>query len=138
VFRADSLTVAANVFCKNKNDTFQSTVQIWNSFIAGYQALVKSLGPTKALLVRYEDVVEAPHNFFTELKGMLKQELSEDLALGKTDQTANTHGIGRAQAIQKISGRTYLQKYTPNMVKFLCENIDQSLMQSYGYLEDCS
>lgn len=127
-----------NVFCQNKSDTFQSTVQIWNSFVAGYQALVKSLGPTRAVLVRYEDLVEAPHNFFTELQGTLKQELSEDLALGRTSQSAKQNGIGRAQAIRKKSERTYLQKYTPDMVKFLCENVDQSLMQSYGYIDDCS
>jgi hypothetical protein len=127
--------------CEKDRQNFTSVADVWNTYISGYARLANS-GSTPALLIRYEDLVQDPGAVMLRTAHFLSEDSATIPSLKDAMKASakKSNGIGREAALKKIRTKSYRSDpgYNGGRLGHLCAQLNKTLLDRFGYMDECS
>jgi len=121
---------------------YGSTLDVWNEYVRGYQALSDDSAPVNITIVRYEDLVLDPASVLetlTKALGLKEKGVDYDEVnvVDDNQRTFDEQSVGRDEAIQKIQQKEYRKLIDSRDVDGMCKALDKTLLHDKQYDEEC-
>jgi len=95
----------------SSTQTWANLADMWADWTQSYTRL-KEAGVERVLTIRYEDLVLQPENVLSEIATLLNLDMPASFKTVDDAAKASGGALGRQEAIDKITGKTYLAGYT--------------------------
>lgn len=114
---------------------YSSLPEVWNNWTQAY-AISEDLGFARPVVTRYEDLVSEPVKTMASIASQLGLRAPANWKV--IQASAKNHGAshGRAEALEKIQKKTYLELYEDRDHRRACHRLERDLLQKLSYL-DC-
>lgn len=117
------------------NACWSSTVEAWSSYMRAYRQLEKAGIFHKTLILRYEDVVEAPW------AALVRVSRAAEVPMAVRDVRCREEPIGFAtggllshtNALKKLATNDYNETLTCSEMHGMCDKLDKEMMKLHGY-----
>lgn len=114
--------------------TLPSLPAFWNEWTDDYGHL-QDFGFRRSLVISYEELVLDTEGVLDKIAHLVG--VAPPATVQHKHRPAKPLGGGRAAAIAKLSGKTWLTGYAPGELKAACARLSPELMQKYGFGGDC-
>eukprot|EP00812_Abedinium_dasypus_P009336 NODE_3032_length_840_cov_178.081529.p1 GENE.NODE_3032_length_840_cov_178.081529~~NODE_3032_length_840_cov_178.081529.p1 ORF type:complete len:236 (-),score=48.16 NODE_3032_length_840_cov_178.081529:74-781(-) len=127
---------ASDHLCADGQEYYSSPVDIWNTYVRGYERL-HELQPNRSIVVQYEALVLKPRKILANISAWLGIPADPNF-VGNISDPADTHGENRSSAVKKIQDRSYLDAFSQDQLLDICELVERGHEYTNEIEETCA